>query len=95
MAKPHYVTQTTTLRRIVSNPKCRFKWCDHALEQMGQRHIIAEDVICALTHGHVVLEEYKQDILWRVSGRDIDGNRLQVLAVVYEETITIKIVTTF
>ena len=43
----------------------------------------------------VILEECKQDILWRVDGRDIDGHSLKVVVAVYESTITIKVVTAF
>lgn len=95
MANPHYVTETCILRRVVSNPKCRYKWTQHALEQMTKRGINTADVICALTNGQVIFEEYKQDIIWRVAGRDIDNAPLQVEAVVYEESVTIKVVTAF
>ena len=60
---------------------------------MTKRQIHEADIIHALTHGRVILEEYKQDIVWRVAGRDIDNNKLEVEVVVYEETITIKVIT--
>jgi hypothetical protein len=62
---------------------------------MRERNISAPDVIKVLTYGQVTLEEYKRDVIWRVEGVDLDGARLTVEAVVYEDTITIKIVTTF
>lgn len=52
-------------------------------------------MICVLTNGQVILEEFKQDIIWRVAGRDIDNAPLQVEAVVYEESVTIKVITAF
>jgi hypothetical protein len=95
MANPSYVTETQTLQRVARHPRCRIKWRKHARDQMAARNINAEDVIHALTNGHVTLEEMKQDVLWRVEGKDIDGNRLQLVVAVFEETITIKIVTAF
>lgn len=95
MASPNYVTQTSILRRVASNPSCRFKWTSHALEQMIKRKIHEEDVISALTNGQVILEEYKQDVVWRVEGKDVDGARLQVVAAVYEDTVVIKVVSAF
>jgi hypothetical protein len=46
-------------------------------------------------NGQVVLQEQKKDRLWRSVGKDIDGDRIQVVVAVYEEEITIKIITTF
>lgn len=46
-------------------------------------------------NGQVILHEQKQDLLWRVKGRDIDGNEIRVVVAVYEEAIIIKVVTTF
>jgi hypothetical protein len=53
------------------------------------------DIQFALRNGHVVLQEIKRDILWRVEGADIDGARVTVIAAVYEMTIEIKVVTAF
>ena len=95
MSSPHYVAETQILRRVACNPGCRILWGRHAPQQMAARGINAEDVIHALMNGQVTLEEYKRDVLWRVRGKDIDGNPLEVVVAVYEETITIKMVTTF
>ena len=46
-------------------------------------------------NGQVVLHEQKKDLLWRVEGRDVDGNKIEVVVAVHEEAITIKVVTTF
>jgi len=46
-------------------------------------------------NGQVTLHEQKQDLLWRVKGTDVDGNEIQVVAAVFDETITVKVVTTF
>ncbi len=46
-------------------------------------------------HGRVVLQEQKQDRLWRVEGKDVDGNRIQVVVAVDEANIRVKVITTF
>jgi len=49
-----------------------------------------------LTNGHVTLvETAKRDEVWRIQGKDIDGDPLIVIARRLEETITIKVVTAF
>jgi hypothetical protein len=94
-AKPHYVTETQTLRRVASNPDCGWRFTTHALEEMAKDGWTADDVIHAVTNGQVVLEEQKQDRLWRVDGKDVDGNRIQVVVAVYETDIRIKVITAF
>jgi hypothetical protein len=50
----------------------------------------------AVTNGRVILEEQRQDVLWRVEGKDIDdNNRIQVVVAVYEKTVEIKMITAF
>jgi hypothetical protein len=55
----------------------------------------ADDVKHAVMNGRVVLQEQKQDVLWRVVGSDIDGGQIQVVVAVSEDKIEIKVVTTF
>jgi DNA-binding transcriptional regulator YdaS (Cro superfamily) len=62
---------------------------------MAQRDVSAADILNVLTKGQVTLVEIKQDILWRALGRDIDGRKLEVIAVVDDEEIKIKVVTVF
>ena len=95
MAQPHYISETQILRRVARNPNCRFIWTKHAIRAVADDGRTAGDVELALTNGQVVLHEQKQDLLWRVEGRDIDGERIQVVVAVYEEEIAIKVVTTF
>jgi len=95
MPQPHYVTETQVLRSVVTVPGRRFIWTSHALERMAARDVIEADVVEVLTNGQVILEERKQDILWRVRGRDIDGRQLEIVVAVYEESIEIKVVTVF
>ena len=54
-----------------------------------------QDVEISLMNGQVTLHEQKKDLLWRVKGKDVDGNEIQVVVAVYEEAIIIKLVTTF
>jgi Domain of unknown function (DUF4258) len=62
---------------------------------MAERGITAADVQRAVKTGRVVLHELKRDLVWRVEGADVDGERIQVLLTVYEMEIRIKIITAF
>lgn len=95
MAQPHYVSETQILRRVAQNPRCRFIWKKHALKAVADDERTTLDVEHALMNGRVILEEYKQDVLWRVIGADLDGRRVQAVVAVYEEEIIIKVITTF
>jgi hypothetical protein len=95
MAPQAFLQETRQLRSIASNPNCNWEYTEHALERMKERGITAADVEQVLINGHVILEERKKDILWRIRGRDIDGRAIQVVAAVYEDSIKIKVVTVF
>ena len=95
MAQPQYVNETNVLRAIARNKRCRFIWTKHALEEVAKDGRTTDDVEHSLMNGQVVLHEQKKDLLWRSVGRDIDGNRIQVVVAVYEDEVIIKIITTF
>lgn len=95
MAKPHYVTETQILRKVASDPECRYIWTKHAPKQMTARGYTEPDIECALMNGQVVLEERKKDILWRVEGTGIDGGKITVVVAVYAAERAIKVVTVF
>ena len=95
MAQPNYKTETDILHSVAANPKCRWFWTKHALEQMAERGITAPDVQEALTNGHIELIERKADDVSRVKGLDLDGHDLVVACVVFDDGIAIRIVTTF
>jgi Domain of unknown function (DUF4258) len=95
MAQPHYVTETRILWRVANNPRCRWRFTKHAEEEMAKDGWTADDIIRAVKNGMVILQEQKQDILWRVEGKDIDGQRIQVVLTVYESNLTIKVITAF
>jgi hypothetical protein len=55
----------------------------------------APDIQNGVMNGQVLLQEEKQDRLWRVRGRDLDGRRIQIVVAVCEMELTIKVVTAF
>lgn len=97
MRQPHYVTETQIVRRVARDQNTRWIWGVHAPKEMSEMDPPATqaDVEHVLATGTVILEEYKQDILWRVRGRDLDGRSIQVVAAVDEGERTIKIITVF
>lgn len=95
MPQPLYSQETAVLRRLAGDPACRFKWTVHALGRMEERNITAEDVINALINGQISFHETKKDILYRVVGRDLDGRPLEVQVAMFEDIISIKVVTAF
>ena len=95
MAQPHYISETQILRRVANDPNCRFRWTKHAIQAVADDGRTTKDVEDCLISGQVVLHEQKQDLLWRVKGKDIDGQDIQVVVAVYEAEIVIKVVTTF
>jgi|SRR5882672_7350993 len=94
-ATPHYVTETQTLRHVARNPGCKWRWTTHALVEIDNDGWTTDDVIHAVRNGRVVLEEQKQDRLWRVEGKDVDGNRVQVVVAVDDVGIRVKVITAF
>lgn len=95
MPQANYLVETQRVRRVAAHPYCRYRWTKHALEMMIERHISAPDIEHLMNTGQVTLEERKRDILWRVSGTDLDGNVLEAVVAVYEDLIEIKVVTAF
>jgi hypothetical protein len=93
--RPHYVAETQLIHRVVASPRCSWRFVKHAIEMMAYRGISQPDIANALTKGQVTLREPKQDILYRVAGRDLDGNPIDVIVSVVEEPPSIKVVTVF
>jgi hypothetical protein len=95
-ASPRYLVETISLRKAAGNPKCRWRWTTHALERMAERGIAAADVLRAVKTGQVILHEVKRDPVWRVEGKDVDGEKIRVLVTVSKTEIPrIKIITAF
>jgi len=59
---------------------------------MSEYGHVADDVIAALTNGHVIRVDVMEDIVFRVVGKSIDGETIEVAAAVLNDT-TIKVVT--
>lgn len=96
MPQPHYVSETQIVKNLTREPDCRYEWSKHALYRMNNRRhppATASDVERCLMNGQVVLEENKTDRLWRVKGRDLDGNAMEVVVAVFEDEKRIKVVT--
>jgi hypothetical protein len=89
---PKFHAETMLVRRVASRPECWFRWMPHAEMRMEQSGYVAEDVIAALTNGHVVRVDVQEDIVFRVRGKNIDGEQIEVAAAVLNAT-TIKVVT--
>jgi 1,6-anhydro-N-acetylmuramate kinase len=92
---PRYVIETHALRRIANSQECRWRFLRHALERMAERKITAADVERVIKHGRIVFHELKQDDVYRVQGRDVDGLEMQVSVAFYETEILIKVITAF
>ena len=96
MFEPHYVHETKILQSVASDPACRWKFTKHALKKMEKNGWSAPDIQNGVMNGQVTLQEdAKQDRLWRVRGRDLDGRRIQIVVAVDEMEVTIKVVTAF
>ncbi len=89
---PKFHAETLHIRRIASNPECWFRWMPHAEQRMADYGHTAYDVIEALTNGHVIRVDVQEDVVFRVRGKNIDGEQIEVAAAVLNAT-TIKIVT--
>lgn len=92
---PNYLVETRALRRVASDPRCRWRWTTHAEERMAERKISAADVERVIKHGRIVFHEVKRDDVYRVEGTDVDGNEMHVSVAFYETEIRIKVITTF
>jgi Domain of unknown function (DUF4258) len=92
---PQYLVATHALRRIADNPQCRWVFKRHALQRMAERKITAADVERVIKHGRIIFHELKEDDVYRLEGRDVDGVEMQVSVAFYETEILIKVITTF
>lgn len=95
MSVPHYVKETQTVRRVAKDEKRRFIWTKHAREEIAKDGRTTLDVEHSLTNCQVVLQEMKQDTLWRTVGTGLDGEKIEAVIAVYEDAIVIKVVTAF
>lgn len=90
-----YQNETQTVRRVAAHGNCRWIWTRHFFEEAAEEdpQITQPDVEHALREGRVTLVEHKQDILWRVVGRDLDLRSIVAVVAVFEDELKIKVVT--
>ncbi len=85
--------ETARLRSLLSNPNRQFDFTRHALQEMKNDDIIADDVILVLERGSVTWVETKKDLLWHVEGRDIDDRSIRLVIAADQANFIVKIVT--
>lgn len=93
MAQSPLPNETARLRKLISDPHCNIRFTRHAREEMAKDEILAEDINRVLASGSVTWVETKQDVLWHVEGRDLDGRSIRVVLAPDENDAAIKIVT--
>jgi len=87
-----YEAESSKLRTIArGNPS--FIWTKHALVEMEKDDIAKIDIVNLLKRCIVTLIEYRKEEHWRAEGKDINGRRIEVVLVLYENKIKIKIIT--
>jgi hypothetical protein len=89
---PNFHAETMLIRRVASKPDCWFRWMPHAEQRMQEYGHVADDVIVALTNGHVLRVDVQEDIVFRVRGKNIDGEWIEVAAAVLNDN-SIKVIT--
>jgi len=85
--------ETATLRRVWKDPEKRFRISNHARIEMANDGILDADVRHVIPRYEVMWVEWKQDELWHVVGRDLDGRSIRLVLAVYPAVITVKLVT--
>ncbi len=93
--QPLYFNEQHIIRRIASDPECRWIWLPHALKALVGEPFAAPDVQLGLTKCLVTWHENKQDVLYRAECSDVDRNKFTVILAYYEDIMAIKIVTVF
>jgi len=94
LPQPTFPSETKRIRALASNSSCRFKYTGHALDEMRKDKIERPDVEHALKLARVVrVEQIGFEDTWNCVGSDIDGRKIEVVAVVYEDRILVKIIT--
>ncbi len=62
---------------------------------MAERKITQADVERVIRHGRIIFHELKEDDVYRVEGRDVDGVEMQLSVAFNEREILIKVITAF
>ncbi len=82
---------TKKVRVIVSRDGFALRFSRHASERMMERRISRPDVVRVLRTGRVT-DDQGDDRL-RVTGRDVDGDQIDVIIVLLADEIRIEVVT--
>lgn len=80
---------------MARDPNCRWIWTKHGKKSVTDDGRTTLDVEYSLTNCQVVLQEDKQDRLWRTVGQGMDGEIIEAVVAVYEDATAIKVVTSF
>lgn len=91
-SEPNFYAETMQIRQAASDPDCWFRWMPHAELRMEQTGRVADDIIVALTNCQVIRVDVQEDIVFRVRGKNIDGEEIEIAAAVLNSK-AIKIVT--
>jgi hypothetical protein len=74
------------------DPRKRLKWKQPIKNVISKGETTAPDVLYVLMNGQVVLATKDQDVIWEVEGLNLDEKFMRIAVVVFEETITVKII---
>jgi hypothetical protein len=89
-----YQDEGRRLRALANNPLVRVKFRPHALDEMAKDNISILTVRNILKRCRVEKSEQNRfEEAWTAVGNDVDGNRISIVVVAYEDTITIKVIT--
>jgi Domain of unknown function (DUF4258) len=93
MAAVPLLRETGTLRSVIADPGFHLILTTHGRKEMAADDIIEPDVRRVLEWGTVTWIETKQEELWHVEGKDIDGRSIRLVVVVYPDAPAVKLVT--
>lgn len=91
--KPKFTAEETVLKKILSHPDYDIWWGKHASERMKERGVTEADVRHVLESGSIVDVDFLAGTKVTIAGTDLDGRRVEVIAVLREGELVIKLVT--
>jgi Domain of unknown function (DUF4258) len=91
-----FENEAARLRKLAKRPDVTVWWTDHADSERQKDNIAKIDVQNILKRCSVSkVEDSAGEECWRAEGTDIDGRRISVEVVAYDEPPEIKIITTW
>jgi hypothetical protein len=94
MPDGYYHDEGRRLRELAGNRDVRFRWTDHALDEMAKDNISVLAVRSMLKRCSVVrCEQNRREDAWSAVGNDVNGTRITAVVVAYEHLIKIKVIT--